>query len=237
MLKVTGLSKRKKEGYILEDVTFETHLGSTAVFLGNSGVGKSTLLRILNNLESYDSGTITLNDKALDLTTVNRDHTVGMIFQHFNLFDNLSVEKNITFSLIKCKGISPDKANQIAYRQLERYGLADKAKEYVSKLSGGQKQRLAIARTLALDPKVICMDEPTSALDPRLTAQIGAIINELAAEGRIVLLTTHDTKLLNYLTGDLHLIENGRIIASALITDSLDSPAMHPQITHFLQGF
>lgn len=236
MLKVKALTKYKPNGFILKDLTFSINQGTIGVFLGNSGVGKSTLLRILNNLESYDSGTVTLDDIPLDLTKVNQDHTIGMVFQQFNLFENLSVIENITLPLIKSKGIKKIEAESIALTHLRRYGLEEKRDECVQKLSGGQKQRLAIARTLALNPKIICLDEPTSALDPRLAMQIAGIITELALEGRIILMTTHDTKLLQYLKGELFLMETGSIIAQAPIQDCLASPGAHVKITQFLEG-
>lgn len=236
MLKVKGLTKRKDKGFILNEVSFSVDHGKIAIFLGNSGVGKTTLLRVLNNLETHDSGTVTLDDHLLDLTKVNQEHTIGIVFQHFNLFENLSVLDNITVPLIKSKGLSKTEAESIARAQLNHYGLEDKKNERIHKLSGGQKQRLAIARTLSLNPKIICLDEPTSALDPRLVAQLAAIITELAAEGRIILMTTHNTKLLHYLKGELFLMEKGTIAASASLEDCLKLPDSFPKITHFLQG-
>lgn len=212
MLEVRGLTKRIKGKTILKDIGFEVHRGKIGIFLGGSGAGKSTLLRVLNNLESYDAGSFSLDKEKLDLTCVNRNRTVGIVFQHFNLFEHLSVEENITLALVQCQGVGKEEALAIAYLQLEKYGLEDKAKEGVHRLSGGQKQRLAIARTLALNPKIVCLDEPTSALDPRLTNQVATIISELASENRIILLTTHDMKLLGQLDGLLHLMEHGEIV-------------------------
>lgn len=232
MLKIKGLSKKKKDGFILNDLNFQVDHGKIAVFLGNSGVGKTTILRILNNLEFPDSGSITLDGETLDLERVNETHTVGIVFQHFNLFENLTVLENIMLGLQKCKNLSEDEAQHIAKTQLKKFGIEEKAHEYIQKLSGGQKQRVALARTLALDPKIICLDEPTSALDPRLVNQVGEMINLLASEQRIILLTTHDTKLLETLNGEVYLMENGTIVAQSSIASCQD----HPKISQFLRG-
>jgi polar amino acid transport system ATP-binding protein len=156
MLKLNALTKTYHGKNILDHVSLNVGKGEVAILLGSSGVGKSTLLRILNNLESLDSGSITLDGKPLDLQQVNKDHTVGIVFQNFNLFEHLTVQENITLALEKTSGKSKKEAQAIARALLKRYGLEDKANNYVTQLSGGQKQRLAIARTLALKPKIVC---------------------------------------------------------------------------------
>lgn len=236
MLKVNHLSKTIQGRTILNDLNFEIDHGKIAVFLGGSGVGKSTLLRVLNNLESYDRGSFTLDGSPLNLSDVNRTHTVGMVFQHFNLFENLNAEDNLILTLTECKGLSFYEAKNIANKLLERYGLQDRSKASISQLSGGQKQRLAIARTLSVDPKIICLDEPTSALDPRLTGQVAQCINELAMENRIVILTTHDMSLLEQLNCHLFLMEAGSIIESASKCAYAANPAAYPKLQGFLKG-
>ncbi len=237
MLKVSQLCKTIKSKPILKDLDFEIDHGKIAIFLGGSGVGKSTLLRVLNNLEEYDCGSFDLDGIELKLTHVNHTHTVGMVFQHFNLFEHLSAEDNIILTLTHCKGMEKEEAAGIANRLLKRYELQDNAKSMVCNLSGGQKQRLAIARTLAVDPKIICLDEPTSALDPRLTGQVAKYITELAAENRIVLLTTHDTNLLEQLDAHLFLMEGGSIIESGLKSECLAKAGSYPKLNNFLKGF
>lgn len=226
MLKIAQLSKTIRHKTILNDVNVGIDHGKIGIFLGGSGVGKSTLLRVLNHLESYDSGQLTLDGAPLD------QKDVGMVFQHFNLFENLNVEDNIISTLIHCKGMDKKDAKKISDHLLARYGLEEHAKAQISHLSGGQKQRLAIARTLAVDPKIICLDEPTSALDPKLTAQVAKFITELAAENRIVILTTHDMHLLEQLEGHLYLMEKGTIIESAC-TNSFH---LYPNLQKFLSG-
>lgn len=235
MLKVHKLTKTINGKPILDDLSFEINYGKIAIFLGESGVGKSTLFRILNNLESYDSGFVTLDNQELNLKTINRSHTIGIVFQHFNLFEHLSVEDNIILPLVKCQKKEKSDARQIASLLLERFGIHDKAKAASSQLSGGQKQRLAIARTLALDPKIICFDEPTSALDPKLTAQIATIIKGLVNENRIILLTTHDLHLIDQLEGHLFLMEKGMIAESAS-KDCIYQDMQYPKLQQFLTG-
>lgn len=236
MFKVERLSKTIRNKEVLKNLSFEIDHGKIAIFLGGSGVGKSTLLRVLNNLESWDSGSFILDGALLNLTKVNHAHMVGMVFQHFNLFENLNAEENIMLTLIQCKGLAKKEARQIAHKLLERYGLQEHSKAHICHLSGGQKQRLAIARTLAVDPKIICLDEPTSALDPRLTNQVAKFITELAAENRIVILTTHDMNLLDQLNGRLFLMEEGSIIESASKSECIADPAAYPRLQHFLKG-
>ena len=234
MFKVENLSKTIQKKTILKTLNFEVEHGQIAIFLGGSGVGKSTLLRVLNHLESYDEGSFTLDDRPLDLTTVNKKHTIGMVFQYFNLFENLNVLENITLALIKLKNKSTAEANQIAFQLLERYGLSDQVHLNVQKLSGGQKQRLAIARTISLDPKIICLDEPTSALDPLLTTQVAKYISDFSNENRIVLLATHDTSLVAQLAGKLFLMQAGTIAENCLTSDYSANPSSYPLLKSFL---
>jgi ABC-type polar amino acid transport system ATPase subunit len=236
MFKVTHLSKKIENKTILKDLNFEIDHGRIAIFLGASGTGKSTLLRILNNLETFDTGSFILDGAKLNLADVSHSHTVGMVFQHFNLFEHLNAEENIVLTLRHCKGVAIKEAKRIANQLLERYELQNHSKTSINNLSGGQKQRLAIARTLAVDPKIICLDEPTSALDPRLTSQVAKFIRELAAEKRIVLLTTHDMNLLEKLEGELFLMGEGSIIETASTKECLANPESYPKLQNFLKG-
>ncbi len=236
MLKVEHLNKSNSGKQILCDINFEIGHGEVGIFLGNSGVGKSTLLRVLNDLESTDSGKFSLDGKPFDLKQVNKNHIMGLVFQHFNLFENLNVIENITLALVKSQGRTQKEADSIAQALLERYGLADKANANVNKLSGGQKQRLAIARAIALDTQIICMDEPTSALDPRLTNQVAEVIDELTNENRIVLIATHDTKLVSKLKSRLFLMKEGTIAESGTSVGCSHHPDAYPLLSSFLSG-
>lgn len=236
MLSIKNISKHFGNKAVIDNVSFDVGKGEIALLLGPSGVGKSTLLRILNNLETIDAGTILLNSKPLDLSTVTKEHICGMVFQQFNLFNHLTVLENITLALEKTLGKSNQQATTIASHLLQRYGLADKANVYPHQLSGGQKQRLAIARTIALKPQIICFDEPTSALDPLLTTHVAQTIQELAREGYIIVIATHDTVLLEKLPCTIYLMENGRIIEKATSQALRNNPTLYPRITQFVAG-
>lgn len=236
MLSIKNLSKKFHGKKILDDVSLQVKRGEIAVLLGSSGVGKSTLLRILNNLESLDSGQLFLDNKSLDAQTIIKKHLVGMVFQQFNLFDHLTVEENITLALEKVLGKSKTEAHRMAHELLKQYGLEDKAHDYISQLSGGQKQRLALARALALKPQIICLDEPTSALDPLLTTYVANNIQQLAKNGYIVLVASHDISLLDKLDCTIYLMDAGKIVETAQSTDLKQNPNKYPRIKQFVAG-
>lgn len=236
MLEIKHLSKSFGSKKVINNVSLTVPRGKITILLGHSGVGKSTLLRILNGLETYDNGSLVLDGQPLDTRTVNKTHMVGMVFQQFNLFDHLTVEENITLALKLLQYKSKEEAHAIAHKLLQHYGLADKAKAAIADLSGGQKQRVALARTLALKPTVVCLDEPTSALDPLLTAHVAAIIQELSAQGYIVIVASHDTSLIERLTGTIYLMKEGSIIESAETESFEHHPERYPQINRFVKG-
>ena len=236
MLAIKKLNKTINGKKILQDISFSVKNGEIAVFLGESGVGKSTLLRALNNLEVIDSGEIYLDQKKFDFRTVHKQHIIGMVFQQFNLFDHMTVEENIAFALEKVMNVTKNNAHEISRKILKKYGLLDKSSVYPARLSGGQKQRLALARSLALKPRVICFDEPTSSLDPLLTAFVANNIQELANEKYIVLIATHDTVLLEKLDCTIYLMKNGEIVETALSKDFKLNKNSYPLINSFITG-
>ena len=232
MLKLENLTKKFHEKNVLNGVNLEVKKGEIALLVGSSGVGKSTLLRVLCGLETIDRGTMTLDDVLLSRKT----HSIGMVFQHMNLFSNMNVITNITFPLEKSLGYSPKTAQLLALEFLHKYDLADKANLCIKKLSGGQKQRLALIRTLALKPEVICFDEPTSALDPVLTLQVAQNIAQLAHDGYTVLVTTHDTLLVEKLPCTIHLMDKGAIVQSAQSHEYWQDPEKYTRIARFIRG-
>ncbi|HZW61439.1 MAG TPA: ATP-binding cassette domain-containing protein [Candidatus Babeliales bacterium] len=236
MLVIKNVTKTFGNKTILNHVSFDVQPGEIAVLLGSSGVGKSTLLRILNNLETKDAGEILLDGQPLQTTANAQQHTVGMVFQQFNLFEHLTVEQNITLALEKVDKKTAQEAHTIALQLLTHYGLADKANQPVTRLSGGQKQRLAIARALALKPKIICFDEPTSALDPLLTTHVANSIKELAEQKFMVIVATHDTTLLEKLPCTIYLMSNGSIIESAPSQDFFAHKNKFIRINNFVAG-
>jgi len=230
MLSLKNISKHFQNKLVVDDVSFDVQLGEIIVLLGKSGVGKSTILRILTGLESNESGSITFNDLPLPA------QSVGMVFQEFNLFPHLTVEENITLPLQKVAGKTEVEAQEIARTLLATYELTAQAHAYPHKLSGGQKQRVAFARTLAMQPKILCCDEPTSALDPMLTSTVAQEINKLAQQGLIIILATHDTELIKQMACTIYLMKHGKIIEATTSEQLMKNPEKYPFIKNFTQG-
>ncbi len=201
---------------ILKDVSISLPAGSLKVLIGPSGAGKSTFLQTLNYLIPYNSGSIRLNGKTVDLHKKKELYSyrqqVGMIFQDFNLFDHLNALDNAAIALRKVKGMSRSGAEARAAAELNRVGLAGKEGLYPAELSGGQKQRVAIARALAMDPNVLLLDEPTSALDPELVGEVLSVIRDLTREGLTMVMATHQMDFARALADEIVFMEDGEII-------------------------
>ena len=195
MIAVNHLTKSFGKHVVLEDITERIEDGEKVVIIGPSGSGKSTFLRCLNLLETPTSGQVFFDDVELTASKVDIDKVrrqMGMVFQHFNLFPNLSVRRNMTLAPVQLGLMTRQEADAEAQRLLERVGLPDKADAYPAQLSGGQKQRIAIARALMMKPKVMLFDEPTSALDPEMVGEVLEIMKELAREGMTMVVVTHE---------------------------------------------
>lgn len=195
MITVKNLTKSFGDNHVLKNINEHIAPGEKVVIIGPSGSGKSTFLRCMNLLEVPTSGQIIfdgqdITDPHADINKI-REH-MGMVFQHFNLFTNLSVEQNLTLAPVKLKLMSKDQAHTEAMELLQRVGLPDKADAYPSQLSGGQKQRIAIARSMMMKPKMMLFDEPTSALDPEMVGEVLNIMKELAHEGMTMAVVTHE---------------------------------------------
>ncbi|MFA6066382.1 MAG: ATP-binding cassette domain-containing protein [Candidatus Babeliaceae bacterium] len=236
MLSINNLSKTFNNKKILDNISLSVAEGEVALLLGASGVGKSTLLRILNALEPADSGVITYNNSVIHPENNTYSHIFGMVFQQFNLFDHMTVLDNITFPLEKGLGVPHEQAILEARLLLREYNLSEQEHVPAVRLSGGQKQRLAIARALSVRPRVICMDEPTSALDPLLTNYVADSIQRLADQRYTVLVASHDTHLIARLACTIYLMDGGKIVQTAFSDDFKKSPENYPLIYKFVSG-
>ncbi|MDQ8764419.1 amino acid ABC transporter ATP-binding protein [Streptococcus ruminantium] len=195
IISIKDLHKYYGKNKVLKGIDLEIQQGQVVVIIGPSGSGKSTFLRTMNLLEVPTKGTVTF--EGVDITDKSNDifkmrEKMGMVFQQFNLFPNMTVLENITLSPIKTKGIAREEAEKKALALLEKVGLPDKAHTYPQSLSGGQQQRIAIARGLAMDPDVLLFDEPTSALDPEMVGEVLAVMQDLARSGMTMVIVTHE---------------------------------------------
>lgn len=214
LVKVDRLCKSYGDLEVLRDVSFEISAGEALVLLGRSGSGKSTLLRCLNGLEQIQSGEIEvvghkMTYKSEPLRLLRQD--VGIVFQQYNLFPHLTVGENIMLAPRLVKKASRAEARETAAATLAQVGLAEKFGAYPSQLSGGQQQRVAIARSLAMKPKLMLFDEVTSALDPQLTQEVLSVMAKLAASGMAMVVVTHEMAFARQVADRVIFMENGRI--------------------------
>jgi polar amino acid transport system ATP-binding protein len=209
LLRATDVSKSYGDLEVLHGVTFEIESGQVKAIIGPSGSGKSTLLRCLALLEQPDSGTVTLGDAPPG------PGEVGMVFQRFNLFQNMSALDNVMCGLVEVRRLSKDEARKQARAFLDRVGLADKGPQYPDELSGGQQQRVAIARALVMRPKAMLFDEPTSALDIELVREVLDVIESLAREGMTMVVVTHEMRFAQNVASSVLMMDEGRIVEEA----------------------
>lgn len=195
MISMQGVDKHFGDLHVLKDINLDVPRGQVVVILGPSGSGKSTLCRTINRLEPIDSGTISIDGAVLPAEgrkLAQLRSEVGMVFQSFNLFAHKTILENVALAPVKVRKTDKDKARTEAMALLERVGVANQADKYPAQLSGGQQQRVAIARSLAMQPKVMLFDEPTSALDPEMINEVLAVMTDLATEGMTMLVVTHE---------------------------------------------
>ena len=236
MIYINDLHKSFGKLEVLRGINEHIAPGEKVVLIGPSGSGKSTLLRCLNLLEVPTSGTITIDgteitDKSVNINKVREG--LGMVFQHFNLFPHLSVLDNITIAPIKVKKQSKTEARERALVLLQRVGLADKADSYPVQLSGGQKQRIAIARALAMDPKIMLFDEPTSALDPEMVGEVLEVMKELAEAGMTMVVVTHEMGFAREVASRVLFMDGGYIIEKGTPQEVFETP-QNPRTQEFL---
>ena len=215
MIDVKHLSKSFGDHLVLDDISEHIYPGEKVVVIGPSGSGKSTFLRCLNLLETPTKGSITfqgteLTDPKVDIDLMRRQ--MGMVFQHFNLFPNMTIRKNITLAPVRTKLMGQAQADDLATTLLRRVGLEEKADAYPNQLSGGQKQRIAIVRALAMQPKVMLFDEPTSALDPEMVGEVLDVMKELANEGMTMVVVTHEMGFAREVGSRVLFMDGGHIL-------------------------
>ena len=236
MIDVKNLSKSFGDHLVLDDISEHIYPGEKVVIIGPSGSGKSTFLRCLNLLETPTKGTITF--EGVDITSPQTDINVmrrqmGMVFQHFNLFPNMTVRKNITLAPVQTGLMKAAEADAEADRLLERVGLADRGESFPSALSGGQKQRIAIVRALAMHPKVMLFDEPTSALDPEMVGEVLDVMKELANEGMTMVVVTHEMGFAREVGNRVLFMADGKISEQGTPAEMFGSPKS-PRLQDFL---
>jgi polar amino acid transport system ATP-binding protein len=223
---------------VLDNVDLEIAQGEVTAIIGRSGSGKSTLLRCINGLESIDSGKIVVNSRQVtrkrsDLRALHRE--VGIVFQSFNLFPHLTVERNVELGPAKGKGVPIATAREIAREAIAMVHLSDKLNDYPTRLSGGQQQRVAIARALAMQPVLLLFDEITSALDPLLTGEVVRVLEELAAQGRTMILVTHEMGFARRTASKIVFMHNGRVWEHGRSEQLLENPRT-PELKSFLSA-
>ncbi|MBO6417622.1 amino acid ABC transporter ATP-binding protein [Enterococcus gallinarum] len=236
MIKVKNLHKTFGTNQVLKGINTEIKKGEVVVVIGPSGSGKSTFLRCLNLLEEPTSGNIYF--KGTDITDKKNDiyqmrEKLGMVFQNFNLFPNLTVMDNIILSPIKVKKMSKEDARKIGEKLLTDVGLPDKAKAYPQSLSGGQMQRIAIARALAMQPEVMLFDEPTSALDPEMVGEVLSVMQRLAQEGMTMVIVTHEMGFAKEVGDRVLFMDQGVIMEEGTPAQIFDAP-QNPRTIDFL---
>ena len=236
MIDVKNLSKSFGDHLVLNDISEHIYPGDKVVIIGPSGSGKSTFLRSLNLLEEPSAGTILFDGHEITNPKANIDFVrrqMGMVFQHFNLFPNMTIKKNITLAPVRTGLMTQEQADETAMQLLRRVGLEEKADAYPNQLSGGQKQRIAIVRALAMNPKVMLFDEPTSALDPEMVGEVLQVMKELAEDGMTMIVVTHEMGFAREVGNRILFMDEGKIVEQGTPAEVFGNPK-HPRLQDFL---
>jgi ABC-type polar amino acid transport system ATPase subunit len=236
MIRVVGLNKYFGDFHVLKGLDATIERGEVVSMMGPSGSGKSTFLRCMNRLEEPSAGTIhiegsEITDHRVDINKIRAE--IGMVFQSYNLFPHLNIVNNVTLGPRNVRNMKPKEANELAMTLLARVGLADKAKEFPPSLSGGQQQRVAIARSLAMQPKVICFDEPTSALDPEMVREVLEVMQGLAETGITMVVVSHELGFIREVSDKVLVLDKGEIIERGTPQEVFENPT-HPRTKEFL---
>ena len=239
MVRIEGLRKSFGSHEVLRDINFDVMPGQVVTIIGASGSGKSTLLRCINLLETPDAGHVWFHgeDLAAQHVDVNRlREKIGMVFQGFNLFNNMNVLDNCTLAPVTLKKMKKAEAEQVAMKHLESVGLADFARAGVQTLSGGQKQRVAIARALCMQPDLMLFDEPTSALDPEIVGEVLEVMRGLAADGMTMVVVTHEMAFAKTVSDRVVFMDKGVIAEEGTPAEIFGNPK-HPRTREFLSRY
>ncbi len=236
IISMTKINKFFDDFHVLKGIDFSVKKGEIVVVCGPSGSGKSTLIRCINGLEDIDDGSIIVDDIDIHASKKNLKEIrseVGMVFQHFNLFPHLTILENITIAPTLVKTISKDEAKKIAMALLKKVKLDHKADSYPGDLSGGQKQRVAIARSLAMKPKVILFDEPTSALDPETIGDVLSVMKDLAKEDFTIVCVTHEMGFAKEVGDRIVFMDDGVVVEENTPDEFFNNPKS-PRAKQFL---
>ena len=238
LIQVKNLCKSYGDKQILKGISLDIHRGDVIAIIGPSGCGKSTFLRQLNLLELPTSGDILLDGKGIlakDVSKPSIRERVGMVFQQFNLFKNMTALKNIMFAPVKLGRLSKAEAETRARELLKRVGLLDRADHYPAQLSGGQQQRIAIARAMAMQPEAILFDEPTSALDPEMVGEVLKIMKDLAKSGMTMIVVTHEMSFAREVANRVLFFADGFVKEDGTPEEVFDNPK-DPRLKEFLSA-
>jgi polar amino acid transport system ATP-binding protein len=249
IIEIRNLKKAFQGAPVLNGITLDVEASQLTVLIGPSGCGKSTLLRCLNGLEVFDEGRISINGLVLQRDAAHARHEkthhrithelrgmVGMVFQAFNLFPHMTVLDNVARPPCIVQNVPAQEARAAARRLLEKVGLGHKAAQYPEQLSGGQQQRAAIARALAMKPKVLLYDEPTSALDPELVEEVLAVMKELDEEGITQVVVTHEMRFAREVAEKIFFVSGGLVVEEGAPEKIFSDPG-DPRTRQFLRRF
>ena len=240
LLQLQHLNKYFGKQHILKDVDLTVHENEVVSIIGPSGAGKSTLLRCVNYLEKPESGSYAFDEVTFDAAHVKkRDicymrQNTAMVFQQFNLFNEMTVKENVEFGLLKVKHMKPEQAAAISRELLAKVGMEERADYYPAQLSGGQQQRAAIARAVALDPKIILFDEPTSALDPEMIGKVLDVIRRLAGEGRTMIIVSHEMNFVRKISDQVVFMSDGAVVETGTAQELFENPK-EPRTKQFFE--
>ena len=235
LLELRNVRKAYGENVVLRSIDLDVPTHSVVCLIGSSGSGKSTLLRCINLLEELDDGEIRLDGREISDPRINADEVrrdVGIVFQSYNLFPHLSVLANLTLGPRRARGVSADDAQRTAELWLDRLGLAEKAGAYPDSLSGGQQQRVAVARAIAMEPKVLLLDEITSALDPELVGEVLDVVRDLRQRGMTMVMATHEMAFAREIADTVVFLERGRVLEIGPPEQIFDDP-QNPRTAEF----